>query len=302
VAGPAWTRWSTGSATTSPSNPDLGSAPARTGRDGLLHLGFERRGARTVLTERRFRLPLQALEPIDLDGGGAAALMLLNPTGGIVGGDVLDTRVTLGPGSHVCLTTPAASRVYRTAGAGAVQRFSGFVGEGAVLEYLPDHLIPSPGARLRQRTEITLAAGASAIVADAWAVGRVARGERWLFSELDLALAARDPRGWLLRERTVVTGDRRWDRLGNGEGAAYVATFSVLAPARERWDDLLPELRSALAQMPGAGGGATELARGGLLARVLAPTAPDLVHAIETLWALCRRAVLGLPPVDLRKF
>ena len=66
---------------------------ARAGRDGALDLAFERRGGRTVLTERRFTLPLQALEPMDLDGSGVATLMLLNPTGGLLGGDVLETRV-----------------------------------------------------------------------------------------------------------------------------------------------------------------------------------------------------------------
>jgi urease accessory protein UreH len=58
---------------------------------------LDRVGSRTVLTERRFRLPLQVLEPVDLDGSGC-------PT------------VRLGEGTHVCLTTPAATRVYRSAG------------------------------------------------------------------------------------------------------------------------------------------------------------------------------------------
>ena len=48
---------------------------------------------RTVLTGRRFTLPLQVLEPIDLDGTGSATVFLLNPTGGVLGGDRLETRV-----------------------------------------------------------------------------------------------------------------------------------------------------------------------------------------------------------------
>src|SRR5262249_57064792 len=94
---------------------------------------------------------------MDLDGSGVATLMLLNPTGGLVGGDVLDTRVTIGAGAHVCLTTPAATRVYRSGGATAVHRFAARVGEGARLEFVPDHLIPSPRARLRPTTDGTLA-------------------------------------------------------------------------------------------------------------------------------------------------
>ena len=45
-----------------------------------------------MLTERRSALPLQVLEPMELEAG-VAALMLLNPTGGVVGGDRLHTDV-----------------------------------------------------------------------------------------------------------------------------------------------------------------------------------------------------------------
>jgi urease accessory protein UreH len=41
------------------------------------------------------------LEPVDLDGRGAATLFLLNPTGGVLGGDRLETAVELGAGSQV---------------------------------------------------------------------------------------------------------------------------------------------------------------------------------------------------------
>ena len=84
--GPAPTAWWTGSAASSSSSPEA-PPPPRTGRDGFLGLAFERRAGRTVLTGRRFTLPLQALEPVDLDGTGAATLLLLNPTGGLLGGE-----------------------------------------------------------------------------------------------------------------------------------------------------------------------------------------------------------------------
>lgn len=273
----------------------------RVGRDGLLRLAFERRGDRTVLTERQYRLPLQALEPMDLDGSGVLTLMLLNPTGGLLGGDVLDTRVTLGPGTRVCLTTPAASRVYRTAGAPAVQRFTAVVSGGAALEYVPDHLIPSPGARLIQVTDVTLGDGATAILVDAWVAGRIARGERWRFAELDLGLVVRDDRGLLLKDRAVLTGRPGWDRLGAAEGLPYVASFVALAPRREGWAELADELATVAGAVVGVSAGVTPLARGGLLARVLALSAPALRCCLEALWARCRLWLLGLPPVDLRK-
>src|SRR3989442_3357174 len=91
---------------------------ARVGRDGPLALALERRDGATVLGACRYRLPLQVLSPMALDDP-AAVVSVLNPTGGLVGGDRLAIDVTIGPAAHGCLTTPSATKVYRTAGAPA---------------------------------------------------------------------------------------------------------------------------------------------------------------------------------------
>jgi urease accessory protein len=298
---PAPTSWWTGSGASSSSSPEAPS-PGRTGRDGFLGLAFERRLGRTVLTGRRFTLPLQALEPVDLDGTGAATLFLLNPTGGVLGGDRLETRVDLGAGSHVCLSTPSATRVYRSAGLPAVQRMIFRVEEGAALEYVPDHVIPSPGARLIQSVELALAPGASAILCDAWAAGRAARGEAWRFDLLDSGTVARDREGLLFKDRVVLSGARGWGGLGAAEGMAYAATVACLAPSHGSLDELAADLACALAAgAPDASAGVTTLARGGVVARILAPSAPALQRAVETSWATCRSRLWRLAPLVLRK-
>jgi urease accessory protein len=280
--------------------------PGRTGRDGRLHLAFEAREGRTVLAARRFTLPLQALEPMDLDGDGVATLLLLNPTGGLLGGDRLDSHIALGPGSRVCLSTPSSTRVYRSSGPAAVQRVAISVARGAALEWMPDHLIPSPGARLRQTTEITLTRDSTLLYLDAWAVGRVARGESWGFDLLDTSLLVRDEVGPLLRERLVLSGDSGWNGLGGTEGFGYSATFAAIRPSKTSdgaiWNDLARRLQDDLARVaPGCRAGVTELGRNGMLARLLCPGAPVMQACVEALWTRCRRELLGLDPPRLRK-
>ncbi len=275
---------------------------ARAGRDGRLRLTFESRGGRTVLTERRFTLPLQALEPMDLSGDGAATLLLLNPTGGILGGDHLQSEIVLGPGSRVCLSTPSATRVYRSPGAPALLRTSMRVGAGAVLEWLPDHLIPSPGARLCQSTDISLAHDATLLYLDAWAVGRAVRDEAWGFDLLDSALCIHDDVGAVLRERSILDGSPPRDGLGGTEGFAYVATFAAMRPAGADWSRLARDLQDELARAaPECRIGVTTVGRGGVLARMLCASAPQLKRVAESAWARSRRDLHGLPPLDLRK-
>jgi urease accessory protein len=239
---------------------------------------------------------------MDLDGSGVATVMLLNPTGGLVGGDVVETSVTLAPGSRACLTTPAASRVYRSAGPPAVSRFTAVLEGDAALEYMPDHLIPSPGARLRQTTQVTLAQESTVICLDAWAVGRIACGESWCFAELDSMIVVKDSRGPLLRERAALSGAHALQDLGGTEGFGYIATFLAVAPSRDGWSALADELRAVVETLRlGARLAVTPLGRGGLLARLLSPSAPALHEAVSALWRLTRRRLLGLDAVSLRK-
>src|SRR3989442_462432 len=82
---------------------------SRVGRDGALALRFERRGDRSVLAGCRWRLPLQVLAPLALDDA-AAIVSILNPTGGLVGGDRLVVDVAGGAGPHACPTPPPATK------------------------------------------------------------------------------------------------------------------------------------------------------------------------------------------------
>ena len=239
---------------------------------------------------------------MDLDGTGAATLFLLNPTGGVLGGDRLETRIDLGAGSRVCLSTPSATRVYRSAGSPSMQRLTARVGGGARLEYMPDHVIPSPGAQLIQSVDLHLAPGASAVLCDAWSVGRPARGEAWLFDLLDSGITVKDNEGLLFKDRLVLQGAPGWGSLGGTEGMAYVASVLCVAPVHPRLAGLAGALAERLASLAlEARAGVTPLARGGVLVRILAPSAPAMQRAIEAAWAGCREWLWGLPSQLLRK-
>jgi len=272
-------------------------AAARIGRDGALRLVFERRGEATVVTASRSTLPLQVLAPVAL-GDRAAVVSMLNPTGGVLGGDRLTVELELGSGAHACLTTPSATRVYRSGGAPAVQTVHARLGPGAVCEWVPDHTIPSPGAILEQALAFEVAEGATLIALDAWAAGRVARGEAWSFTRLASALTARDAAGLILHDRFVLGGGRPWSALGLAESCPYFASVVVVTDAP------LDSFLDALTVMPGPPGarvGAARLARRGALVRCLAAGAPALTATLDAVWALARRTLLGAGPLALRK-
>jgi urease accessory protein len=275
----------------------LTPAPARVGRDGALSLRVERRGLRSVLGGCRWTLPLQILAPMALDDP-AVVVSMLNPTGGLVGGDRLGIDVAVGARAHVCLTTPSATKVYRTSGEPVEQTVRLTLETEARLEWVPDHTIPFAGAALRQRVEADVAEGATLLLVDAFAAGRVARGEAWRFALLDSTLSARDAAGWLLHDRLVLREGAPGPGLGLAEDRPYVATVVVIA------DGGIAAFTEDVAALDGGDDvdvGAALLPRRGALVRCLAADAPALVRTIDAVWTAARRRVLDLPALALRK-
>jgi len=278
---------------------DPHGSPARVGRDGTLSLRLERRDAATVLAGCRFTLPLQVLVPLALDGD-ALVVSMLNPTGAVLGGDRLAIDVHAARGAHGLLTTPSATKVYRSDGPIAVQDVRLELAPDAVIEWVPDHTIPFAGAAYRQRLCARVGAGGTLIVVDAFAAGRVARGECWRFRQLESALSITDDEGWLLHDRFVLSEGDRWGGLGFTEGAPYFATVAVVATVGV--ETLVTAVGEAAGSVGGARTGVGRLPRRGILVRCLAQTAPALGDALHAVWRAVRRAALGAPPVDLRKY
>lgn len=271
------------------------STVARVGRDGRLVLAFERRGERTAVARCGYTLPLQVLAPLALEDP-AAVISVLNPTGGLVGGDVLAIEVDVAAGAHACLTTPSATKVYRTAASAARQDIVLRLGAGARLEWVPDHTIPFAGSAFAQTLTAEVGEAAALVVVDAFAAGRAARGEAWDFARLESTLSIRDRGGWLLHDRFCLgPGSRRG--LGITDDAPYFATVVVIADTGlDGFAARMEAIEVASARL-----GLGRLARRGAVVRCLAADAPALADAISQVWNAARREVLRLPPLALRK-
>jgi urease accessory protein len=274
----------------------------RVGRDGFLRLRFARGGARTILAQSRFSLPLQALTPLTLVDG-ASYLMLLNPTGGVLGGDHLTTEIAQEARTHVCLTTPSATRIYRTADKPAILETVIRLDEGATLEYFPDHVIPHAGSSLLQSLRIEMARGARAIIFDSMASGRVAYGERWRFTEMDsrTKVYACGRPAYFSRTR-IIPATHRPDRQGWMEEFDYMSCMGLFADDFTRWKEITAALNEELKSVQDVRGGATFLSRGGCVVRFLARSASDITLANKRLWDAARAQLTGLPPFEHRKY
>ena len=307
------------------------------GRRGTLSYEFEREGPRTVLTRSSCTSPWHHFPPSYLDDSGCAYTWLVNPSGGLVGGDHVSVEAKLHAGTHVLMTSPSANRVYRSLSEPALQEIRLSVGPDARLEWLPEVTIPFAGSRFRQSIHVDLAPGATVVLWDAMASGRVARQERWAFASVENEIcirglapaekgdspgAGQSPpvpvplplrRGQAPRRRAPVPCVERYclapDRLPESvslvESWDYVASLFVIGDAvdAEVWTTLDGVLAAILEQRPGLVLGAVSTpAAPGLVVKLVAKSAPDLTAMLEALWAAVRKELWDLPVANLRRY
>jgi len=196
------------------------------------------------------------------------------------------------------LTTPSATKVYRTRDAMAEQHVRMTVGAGAICEWVPEHTIPFPGSKLRQTLDADLAPMPGWSSWTRSPAARVAREETWRFDHLESAVTIRDGAGWLFHDRFVLRGRGGYDGLGFTEAQPYFATVVVIA------DGATAEFACAatvVGETAGATVAAAPLPRRGVVVRVLAAGAPALLAAIDAVWTVARQRLLGAPALALRK-
>ena len=80
-----------------------------------LALDYRLEAGRTVARHQHTG-PLRILQSLYPEGDTVCHNVLVHPPGGLTGGDRLDIRVQVGSGAHGLVTTPGASRFYRSDG------------------------------------------------------------------------------------------------------------------------------------------------------------------------------------------
>jgi urease accessory protein len=285
--------------------PVPGLAVGRPGKVGLLELRLADAGGRTRVTHQYQRSPLYVLQPIHLDPHRPdMAFVYLQQSGdGLVQGDRYRVDIEVAPGAALHLTTQTSTKIYGMNADFATQQVNLRVGAGAVLEYLPDPVVPFRGSRFLSRTHLTVDRDATVIFGEVLLPGRVAHGEAHVYDLYRAETEVRDPAGAVLfadqLELIPATGTPGSPgRLGS---FPVLATLNVLA-RRAIHGGLADRLQGALEGRAGVLAGVTELPNdAGLGIRMLAGSSTQATAALRAAWHEARLELLGAPAPDLRK-
>jgi urease accessory protein len=101
-----------------------------------LDIDYKFAGERTV-AHHKHSGPLRLLQSLYPEPGGICHNVLVHPPGGLVGGDILAMTISGADQTHALITTPGATRFYRSSQDLAVQRTAITLTDRARLEWLP---------------------------------------------------------------------------------------------------------------------------------------------------------------------
>lgn len=220
-------------------------AIAPRGWEAALQLAFQRRGERSVLAKRSSFGPLAVQKALYPEGDLVCHAILLHPPGGIAGGDRLEISIEVETGARALLTTPGATKWYRSTGAEASQCVGISVARNALCEWLPQENIFFESARARNALTVDLQEGAVFCGWDVMCLGRTASGERFQAGQIRQHLrVTRGARPLFEELGTVEGGGALLESPIGLAGYPICATFIMAGVAVDR--DALDLCRAAV--------------------------------------------------------
>jgi urease accessory protein len=274
-----------------------------------LDLRFGTRRGQTVLLQNTHRGPLRLIKALKADSetsavaGGQTRLdaMIVHPPGGLAAGDSLRLRIDLEEGARVRSSTPGSQKWYR--GRASVSTHIQ-VARGAQLEWLPQPSIVYDGAFVDQSLRVDLDADCAMVGSECLVLGRRSMGERfangWLRQSIRINRAGRP----VWQDFTDAAADAPlWGASAGWAGRVVCASVWAIGGHGATWDEaaLVDQWRAMVTTATGQGagqdgrllGGATCMAPGIVLAKILGDEADTVSALAQQLWALARPPVLG---------
>ena len=161
-------------------------------------------GKRSRLTKCRSIKPLKILNP--LSSLETCQIFLSNYGGGYVSGDFVLLDLEFLPHSRASITTQAESKVYKSIdGETSFQVVRARLGEGSVVLFCPDAVIPYEASRFIQQQRWALESDSNLVLVDWVHSGRSESGESFMFSKYQTEICIERCSEKIILDRFILT-------------------------------------------------------------------------------------------------
>ena len=269
-------------------------ATARPGWEAELRLGYQKRTDKTRLIDSKRRGPL-AVQRAFYPEGDVCHTYLLHPPGGVVGGDQLEVKLKVADQARVLLTTPGATKFYRSLGATSSLNQTLYVEAGGALEWMPLENIFFPGTRSRLKTEVHLSQGALFMGWEINCLGRPANKERFELGTINANLRVYRDGTPILFDRFATEGLSLVDAPVGLRGASAQATFIATLDDPDLVEQVQAYLEEHLEEQGGSSLGGATLIDGLLCVRLIGEQSQKFLKILVGIWTLIRPTVMNIP-------
>ncbi|XP_054803241.1 urease accessory protein D [Prosopis cineraria] len=148
-------------------------------------LVVEKVGGRSTATRCFSKYPLKFILPRKVGSSETDAVWIYSLTygGGIVSGDRISCKLSVGNACTAVLTTQASTKVYKSVGSKCSEQvLEARVGSDAFLAIIPDPVTCFSTARYSQKQVFRVSTDSSLVIVDWFTSGRHESGEKWDFN------------------------------------------------------------------------------------------------------------------------
>jgi urease accessory protein len=266
-----------------------------------LDIDYQLAGERTVAYHKHDG-PLRLLQSLYPEPGGICHSVLVHPPGGLVGGDTLAITITGADQTHALITTPGATRFYRSAQNPAIQRTTVTLSDHSKLEWLPLEAIAYDQCLAENRLTLNLDKQAEFMGWDVTAFGLPHAALPYLQGSFMQHIEV--PGVWLERGRLDASDARLMDGpLGLAGHRCMASLFFVSGTPieRSRREQALELARAVMAPHALSATAGVTCANGQVLVlRVLAPMVEPAMNLLRQVWVNWRSHLWHLPGVSPR--
>ena len=246
--------------------------------------------------------PLRILQSLYPEGDQICHNVLVHPPGGLVGGDTLDIQVNVAEGAHALVSTPSATRFYKSGGQAALQQVTATLAPGSRLEWLPLEAIAYNDCEATNRAIFNLAPTAELMAWDVTALGLPSSDMAFTKGHFQQHLEI--PGVWL--ERGNLRGDdTRWLNSPLGLAGQKCLASLVFASGNDiepqRAAQALEAAREVLEAHPlRLQAGITCAHPQVIVLRVMSPLVEPSMDLLKQVWAVWRHTLWALPSTPPR--
>jgi urease accessory protein len=255
-----------------------------------LQLDYRLQAGKTVARHSHHG-PLRILQSLYPEGDAICHNVLVHPPGGLVGGDTLELEITAEPGTHGLITTPGATRFYRSVSEAAIQRTHITLAALARLEWLPLEAICYNQCLAENHLTLNLGHGAEFMGWDVTALGLPLANQP--FERGSFLQHIEVPGVWLERGQIQAQDHRLLNGPAGLAGQRCLATLFFACGSkieRGRRERALELARTVIASHPlHQLAGATSPDGQVILVRTLASVVEPAIDLLRQVWVAWRR-------------